>query len=236
MCAQDQLHELYHYKLNEQRALDTPQVPWPLLLRLGRLPGTLARLCRLAFEHQLLQLSKFRADTHSGAQGGIKALRPPAPASAPAALAPPLQQYRPANLTLPLSAEEDHSELAGRRDCAYAAVPGYEGWRAAAVSGSEHGAVQCADRSGEVQSSGGALDADAEISALLRTLSPSAFSFSELLCARAECVPRGGGGGSARRHLDFGVEGLEGGPCGESGLCDSRDSAPHERASTRLFA
>jgi len=44
ICAQDQLHELYHYKLNEQRALDTPQVPRPPMLSvdisLEPLPGT----------------------------------------------------------------------------------------------------------------------------------------------------------------------------------------------------
>ncbi len=129
-----------------------------------------------------------------------------------------MQRCRPASLTLACGDATDLCELAGERGCVQTAGRGCEGRRAAASSDCEHGAARCAARGGEAAGCGGAHGADAELSALMRTLSPSDFSFSELLSGEGgragSAFARSGSG--ARRSLKF-----EGEPCGERGLCDS---------------
>jgi len=228
MCAQDQLHELYHYKLNEQRALDTPQVRRPPLLPVGVSLEPMLGTRTVTRVSLLMELwSGYWPDAHTRAQGGIKARRPSAPASAPAALAPPLQRCRPASLELACSDATDLCELAGERGRVQAAGRGCEGWRAAAGADCKGGAACCAARGGDAAGGGAVHGADAELSSLMRTLSPSDFSFSELLSGEGgragSAFARGGSG--VRRSLNFEAE-----ACAARGLCDS--SAPLQRPLT----
>ena len=156
-------------------------------------------------------------------QGGIKAGRPATPASAPADLVPALQRCRPSSLTLaqcgagepyePPPCEDAYSQgcdLGQLTASALAACDSAE--EEEGLCRAEHS--EGADPHGLGMprgGSGGDLD-------LVRTCSPSDYSFSELLTVGEGPAPRRGSSG-ARRSLKFAME-----PSSARDLFDSRDS------------
>ena len=156
-------------------------------------------------------------------QGGIKAGRPATPATAPADLVPALQRCRPSSLTLAQCGAGEPYEPAPCED-AYS-----QGCDVGQLTAS---ALAACDSAGEEErlcrgehsegadphamgmargGSGGDLD-------LVRTCSPSDYSFSELLTVGEGPAPRRGSSG-ARRSLKFAME-----PSSARDLFDSRDS------------
>ena len=161
------------------------------------------------------------------AQGSIKAARHAAPASAPAALAPPLQRYRPASLMIERGGSSGldpehacHSEAPQ----AYGDVlPGQELHAAGMGAGGEMctGAFEARGDTPEhhLARAGGSRELLDSLG-LTRTCSPSDFSFSELLSSAGGArLARGGSG--ARRCLRYDDD-----ACPQRALYDSRGSAP----------
>lgn len=162
------------------------------------------------------------------AQGGIKAARHAAPASAPAALAPPLQRFRPASLTLErggssgLNAEHACQSAEAPEACGDA-LPGQEQHAAGPGACGELNVGPCEARGDglghHLARAGGSRELLDSLG-LTRTCSPSDFSFSELLSsAGGGRLARGGSG--ARRCLRFDDD-----ACPQRALYDSRGSAP----------
>lgn len=161
------------------------------------------------------------------AQGSIKAARHAAPASAPAALAPPLQRYRPASLTIERGGssglDSEHACQSEAPEACGDVHLGQELHAAGMGSGGETDTGACdarGDRPGHHLARAGGSRELLDSLGLTRTCSPSDFSFSELLSSTGGArLARGGSG--ARRCLRFDDD-----ACLQRALYDSRGSAP----------